>query len=90
MVKGDITIYRIRNCNNGLFSTGSMDPSWVPAGKIWKKYGMVVAYLRHFKEHCFTTNKSLDFYKEAEIVGYDPVNEVSREKIYMYRKGGVV
>ena len=41
-------LYKIRDVNTGLFSTGGMDPNWTTKGKTWTGLGSLKSHLRQF------------------------------------------
>lgn len=59
-------MYKIRNRETGLYSTGGMKPNWSKDGKTWGK-GHVGSHLRQFIGHGFR-DADIDFYANAEIV----------------------
>jgi len=41
-------IYKIKDTNTGLFSTGGMSPRWTKNGKVWNSIGSLKCHLRQF------------------------------------------
>lgn len=39
------TMYRIKNLDNGLYSSGGTYPSWTPKGKIWRQKNHLTCHL---------------------------------------------
>jgi len=54
MLKSKLTakyqcIYKVRDKNTGLFSTGSHHPRWKKSGKVWHRIGDLKNHLNQFK-----------------------------------------
>lgn len=57
------TVYKIRDRNTKLFSTGRRVPKWTRQGKTWTKHKQVTDYLRQF-----LGRRNAQQYANAEIV----------------------
>lgn len=44
----NIKIYKIKDKDTGLYSTGGMEPSWTKRGKTWNQINFVKIHLRQF------------------------------------------
>lgn len=65
-------IYKIRNKQTGLFSTGSCEPKWKKTGKIWKTIGALKNHLNLFDvEFGFSEPSSAGIY-----YGYNYYNSI--------------
>lgn len=59
----EIKIYKIEN-QEGLFSTGTMNPRWTKKGKIWQSFGAVKLHLRQFcSNYGWKDNKTVYFWQ---------------------------
>lgn len=57
-------VYKIRNKETGLFSTGGLHPTWSKTGKVWQRIGHV-----HLHINQLVNEKTIPgAYKNAEIV----------------------
>lgn len=84
-------LFKIRNRQTGLFSTGGSSPRWEENGKLWKKKGFVTNHLAN----AIGYDRAKGFYGNAEVVEYDydpveiatyPIMEVINEKIDLRKK----
>lgn len=71
-------IYKIRDPETGLFSTGGSTPAWHKTGKIWKQLGHIKAHLNQFRSPAERRIRSWDNtdyadYSKAEIVEFEMV-----------------
>jgi hypothetical protein len=85
-------IYKIRSKETGMFSTGSMNPSWAKRGKEWRQVNHLRSHLSQYydfwEKHIpydrdFTQGEvaeALARYDNAEIVVYE-LKEVTTEDI---------
>lgn len=67
-------VYKIRDRETGLFSTGGYYPQWERIGKFWHQMKYLRAHLRLVKSAYYydgnVRKQSLDRYKNAEVVEY--------------------
>lgn len=79
-------VFKIRDKNTGLFSSGGMRPKFVKQGKVWQQ-------LRHVHAHIqqLTTNYTpADVYKDAEVVEAEiteiltPIEDASEHLLKKY------
>lgn len=61
----EIRVYKIRNRDNGLYSTGGSHPSWTKRGKTW---GNIGGLKNHLNIWCSSYNGIKDIPDEWEIV----------------------
>lgn len=68
-------IYKIRDRQTGLFSTGGLHPSFSKKGKIWKQKG-------HLSNHFSNVNQQAYARRDCEVVEYELIeNEMSTASI---------
>ena len=60
----DNRIYKIRNIETGLYSTGGMFPRWTRAGKTWSGLGPLRSHLGH---HTQRTHQDISKWRVVEI-----------------------
>ena len=56
-------LYKIRDKETGLFSSGGSSPHWTKNGKRWSTLGYLHSHLNQFKN-----GYRIEFYKNAEVV----------------------
>jgi hypothetical protein len=68
-------IYKIRDPETGLFSTGGTRPEWHKTGKIWKQLGHLKAHLNQVRTPVSQRRygRPLADYTNAEIVTFEMV-----------------
>ena len=55
-----VKVYKIRDRNTGLYSTGGVRPAWTAKGKTWSTLAPVKAHLSQFAEYYpWPNNKKL-------------------------------
>ena len=47
----EIFLFKIRDKNTGLYSTGGMSPRWTKRGKTWNQLNHLKTHLRQFLQH---------------------------------------
>jgi hypothetical protein len=60
-------MFKIRDRETGLFSSGGMSPRWRVEGKVWKKKQHVSSHFNHV---------DINFYEDADVVEFE-MREVS-------------
>ncbi len=71
-------VYKIRD-ENGLYSTGGMNPSFTKAGKTWNNIGHLKNHLRQFFDRTAYRGRRAELYENAEIIAIEIV-ETELEK----------
>jgi hypothetical protein len=61
------TVYKIRNKDTGLFSTGGTYPRWTKAGKVWKQKGHLTVHLTMIEKNVRPARYGAD----CEVVEYE-------------------
>lgn len=67
-----VKIYRIRNRETGLFSTGGKHPTWSKNGKIWKTLGHVKSHMSQVS-HLFIE----EYISQSEVIEYEVIEKKS-------------
>ena len=65
-----LTLYKIRNKDTGLYSTGGASPSWSKTGKTWSKVCHITAHLNHVEKRGFGSRYKT-YLADAEIVLFE-------------------
>jgi hypothetical protein len=79
-----MNVYKIRDKETGLFSTGGMDPTFTKKGKVWTGIGPLKAHITMHRRHVLTEEElaqmrwgcrlhdiSKDYLQDIEIIEYD-------------------
>ena len=70
-------LYKIRNINTGMFSTGGINPTYSSKGKIWKQLNHVRTHITLIKDHWNRNDYSYrinpNYLYEIEIVEFNVV-----------------
>ena len=61
-------LYKIRDVNTGLFSTGGMDPNWTTKGKTWTGLGPLKSHLRQFVTYEQLKNGQTDYHTQINKI----------------------
>lgn len=65
-------IYKIRD-ENGLYSTGGMNPSFTKSGKTWNNIGHLKNHIRQFFDRTMYRGRNAELYENSEIVAIEVV-----------------
>jgi len=78
-------VYKLRNKETGLFSTGGLDPLFNKKGKIWKQLNHIKAHLTQFRNISYydpqrnVSNK--EYLNSVEIVEYTLSEQIQYNKV---------
>lgn len=75
-------VYKIRNKENKMFSSGSTNPTWVRKGHMWTGSGYLKQHLNHLEK-----KEGLSFYENAEVIKYRLEVEEELGSVEEFRKG---
>jgi hypothetical protein len=80
-------VYKVRNKETGLFSTGGMTPSFNKRGKTWTQINHVKSHLTQFRSSSNISYYSrnapqiINYLNEVEIVEYNLTEQIDNIKI---------
>lgn len=67
-----MNIFKIRDRETGLFSTGGMSPGWSKKGKTWTARGHVTSHLTQFNSNPYGRGRATT-YDNADVVEFEVV-----------------
>ena len=70
----EIKIFKIKDKNTGLFSTGTKHPTWTKKGKIWNQINHIKTHLRQFCDEKITWTGLNDFEYSTKWINNIPEN----------------
>ena len=83
-------VYKLRNKDTGLFSTGGLSPVFNKKGKVWKQLNHIKSHLTQFKpkSYCYSTDRKFNenYLNSVEIVEYALSEEIQNVRVIEVEK----
>ena len=85
-----MNLYKLRNKETGLFSTGGLSPIFNKKGKVWKQLNHIKSHLTQFRptKYSYGVNRAFNenYLNSVEIVEYVLSEEIQNVKVIEVEK----